>query len=269
LVIVSRITLSKGSRQLKVKTSLRNNIRNHRLRVAFPTGIKAEFADASGHFTVDRRPCEPPRDNSGEFWPEMQTLPTQSFVDASDGIHGLAVLHSGMVEYELKPDDCRTLYMTLFRAMGNMIVTWWEAVGVFPGHDVSQLLRDIEFEYAIYPHEGQVYTQARNLNSPLAPYQVSGFKKGALPPRLSLMSCDNPNLILSALNKAEDSDSLILRLFNPTSVEQNSSVKAYSQLKEALLLNLNEEREEALAFDGCVVNVSAKTGKIITIELKF
>ena len=83
--IVSRVTLKKGSRRVDIKTSLRNNVRNHRLRVAFPTGIRAKFADAAGHFTVDSRPRTPQREPDGTFWPEMQTLPMQHFVDVSDG----------------------------------------------------------------------------------------------------------------------------------------------------------------------------------------
>lgn len=55
LKIISRFTLNRGSKRLSVRTRLDNNVKNHRLRVAFPIGIDTGFADAAGHFTVDRR----------------------------------------------------------------------------------------------------------------------------------------------------------------------------------------------------------------------
>jgi len=77
--------------------------------VAFPAGIKAERACASGHFTVDERPRVPVKGANGEYWPEMQTLPTQHSVDLSTEGHGLTVLHTGMAEYEACDDENATL----------------------------------------------------------------------------------------------------------------------------------------------------------------
>ena len=133
--ITTRVTLKKDSKKVDIRTNVNNNAQNHRLRVAFPTGIKAEYAYASGHFTVDKRPAVPQKDAEGKYWPEMQTLPMQHFVDVNDGNKGLAVLNNCLTEYELRDDENKTVYLTLFRAVGNMIVTWWEAVGVFPGED--------------------------------------------------------------------------------------------------------------------------------------
>ncbi|NIP95667.1 MAG: hypothetical protein GWO24_20370, partial [Akkermansiaceae bacterium] len=65
LVITSRVTLRRGARRVDMRTTVDNNVRNHRLRVAFPTGIRAEHACSSGHFTVDERPRVPARDRNG------------------------------------------------------------------------------------------------------------------------------------------------------------------------------------------------------------
>jgi mannosylglycerate hydrolase len=152
----------------------------------------------------------------------MQTLPTQHFVDLSKDGHGLAVLHTGMTEYEACDDENSTLLMTLFRAMGNMIVTWWEAVGVFPDQDGSQLQRKMTFDYALYPHDGawadaEVYAEAEALNVPLAPFQLtSNGQGGELPSESSLYAVEPANLVVSALKQAQDLDSCILRVFNPT-----------------------------------------------------
>lgn len=275
LRIFSRVTLKKGSKKVDIKTTLKNNIRNHRLRIAFPTGIKAEYASASGHFTVDSRPGIPQKGNDGKYWPEMQTLPMQHFVDVSDGNEGLALLNNCLTEYELKDDGNSTLYLTLFRAMGNMIVTWWEAVGSFPGKDGSQLLREMEFEYSIYPHEGDweegnVYKEAEALNVPVSAYQVNGITKGGLPQEYSFFSIEPENLVLSAFKKSEDRDSYIMRLFNPTGKKIRGGIKFAVELKEAYLTNLNEERARKLQVEkNNRIGIEAGSNKIITIELNF
>ena len=105
--------------------------------------------------------------------------------------------------------------------MGNMIVTWWEAVGEFPGKKGSQLQRKMEFEYAIYPHKGsweeaQIYTEARKINTPVMIYQVTGGKGGSLPLEQEFLRIDSKNLQVSAFKKSEDRESLTLRVYNPT-----------------------------------------------------
>ncbi len=245
--IVSRITLEKGAKSLKVRTVVDNNIENHRLRVAFPTGIQAETVDTAGHFCVDKRPAHPVMDQDGRFYPEMRTLPMQIFADVSDDNKGLGIVNSCFTEYEMKDDQ--TLYMTLFRAMGNMIVTWWEAVGEFPGKKGSQLQRKMEFEYAIYPHKGnweeaETYAQARRLNTPAMVYQVAGGTGGGLALEQEFLRIDDRNLQVSAFKKSEERDSLILRVYNPTGKTICTQVKLSVpglEVCEVTECNLNEE----------------------------
>ena len=271
--IVSRVTLKKGARKVDIKTTLRNNACHHRLRVAFPTGIQAKVAQAAGHFTVDARPRAPQREPDGKFWPEMQTLPMQTFVDVSDGTNGLALLNNCLTEYELRDDEKATLYLTLFRAMGNMIVTWWEAVGRFADQTGSQLLRDMEFEYSIYPHDGDwakggVYAEAEKLNRPPAAYQVTPHKLGKLPRRHSFYSVQPDNLIVSAFKKAEDRESCILRVFNPTGKAIKGEIKFAAPVKAAYLTDMNETRREKIAVTKAGgLKIDAGSNKIVTVEV--
>ena len=135
------------------------------MQVVFPTSIKAEFSNASGHFTVDQRPVVPIKNKGGKYWPEMQTLSMQHFVDISDGKQKIALVNNCLTEDELKDGDNTTLYFSLFRCGSNMIVTAWESVGIFPKQLGSQLLQKLNYKYAIYPHsgdwaEGQAFSEA-------------------------------------------------------------------------------------------------------------
>lgn len=272
LRILSRITLQKGSEKLDIRTTVWNNLENHRLRVGFPTGIAAECADAAGHFTVDSRPRVNQPAADGSYWPEMQTLPMQSFVDISDGQMGLALLSNCLTEYEYAGDEAGTAYMTLLRAMGNMIVTWWEAVGEAAGQKGSQLQREMTFDYAVYPHAGDwqsgtVYKQAEALQSPPQTYQIFGDAKGSLPQRHSFVAVENPQVRLSTLKKAEDSGNLILRLYNPTGKAQQTEVRFGFPVKAAWLCNLDEERADRLDCLANSLQIDLAKGKIVTVEL--
>ena len=274
--ILSYLTLEKGAKSLKVRTVVDNNIENHRLRVAFPTGINAKTVDTAGHFVVDRRPAHPVKDADGTFYPEMRTLPMQMFADVSDEKKGLGVVNNCFTEYEMKDDQ--TLYFTLFRAMGNMIVTWWEAVGEFPGKKGSQLLRKMEYEYAIYPHRGdweeaQVYAEARRLNAPVMAYQVSGETERSLPPEQGFLKVSDRNLQVSAFKKAEDRDSLILRVYNPTGQPVRAKVEINvpgAEVRQAVVCDMNEESTaEAQTVENGCFEASVAVNEIRTFELVF
>ncbi|MDD3337474.1 MAG: glycoside hydrolase family 38 C-terminal domain-containing protein [Lachnospiraceae bacterium] len=248
--IVSYITLDKDAKSLKVRTVVDNTVEHHRLRVAFPTGIQAETVDTAGHFCVDSRPSKPQKDKDGLYYPEMQTLPMQIFADVSDEQKGLGIVNNCFTEYEMRADQ--TLYMTLFRAMGNMIVTWWEAVGVFPGKKGSQLQRRMEFTYAIYPHKGNweeagTYAEARHLNAPAMPYQVMGGKGGSLPLECGFLKIEDRNLQVSAWKKCEDRDSVLLRVYNPTSKLIHTKISLTApgvETESVIICNMNEERTD-------------------------
>lgn len=272
--ILSYITLEKGAKSLKVRTVVDNNVENHRLRVAFPTGINAETVDTAGHFVVDQRPAHPVKDADGMFHPEMRTLPMQMFADVSDDKKGLGVVNNCFTEYEMKDDQ--TLYFTLFRAMGNMIVTWWEAVGEFPGKMGSQLLRKMEYEYAIYPHKGnweeaEVYAEARRLNAPVMTYQVSGGKKGTMPLEQGFLKVGDKNLVISAFKKAEDRDSLILRVYNPTSKAITTDVNLTVPgiiVEKLIVCNMNEEpTEQIVEVAENQASVTVGVNEITTFEI--
>ena len=273
MTITSWITLKRGSRKVDIKTRVNNTAQQHRLRVAFPTGIKAENSFASGHFTVDQRPRIPSKDEDGNFFPEMQTLPQQHFVDVSDGNAGLALLNNCLTEYELADNEKSTLYLTLFRSVGNMIVTGWECVGTFPKQKGSQMLQDLEYEYSIYPHSGNwenggVYKEAEKLNISLMPVQVSQHGMGYLPEKESFFSIQPENLIFSALKKAEDRNSYILRVFNPTDKTLEGEIKTIMPVKRTFAVNLNEARESEISMSKPnIIRVEVGANKIYTIEM--
>ena len=273
LVITSRLRLTRGARRLEISTRVENTVEDHRLRVLFPTDIAATHSHASGHFTVDRRPVEPPGRVDEAYWPEMQTHPMQHFVDVGDGTQGLAILTDCLTEYEVLRDQRRTLAITLFRSMRNLICTEMRSGGEFPMQKGGQGLGVMEFTYALCPHEGtwqdaDLYAEAEALNCPPSLYQTGAHDRGDLPRRRTLFSVEPPNLVLAALKRAEDRESWIVRVFNPTDDVLEGTVRVAATVREAWLVDLNEQRvgEAAVATDGAV-RVRVPRGRILTLEL--
>ncbi|MCL2487517.1 MAG: glycosyl hydrolase-related protein, partial [Oscillospiraceae bacterium] len=274
LKIVTKVSLKKDDKYVGVETSVVNNLKNHRLRAGFPTGVITDTAAASGHFTVDERPVIPTKDASGEYWKEMQTLPMQHFVDLSDGERGLALLSNSVTEYEALSDVKGTVYLTLFRAMGNMIVTGWECVNRFPAQNGSQLQRQMDFAYAVYPHQGNwqsadVYAQAERFISQPCVYQTIGNHKGSLPYSGGFLEITDDNLVLSAFKKADDGDGYILRVFNPCDSEITADVIFAADILSANHASMGEESREKAGFAGNRLRVTAAANKIMTYRLVF
>ena len=100
--------------------------------------------------------------------------------------------------------------------------------------------------------------------------QTTAHKKGKLPAEVSFLSVQPEGLVLSAVKKAEDRDSIIIRLYNPTNRQITGEIKTWVRPKQAYLTNLNEERQGDLTVSssGSVV-INAGTSKIVTVELVF
>jgi mannosylglycerate hydrolase len=271
LVITSRLTLKAGSRRLDVRTTVENTVSDHRLRVVFPTGVKADEIDASGHFTVDRRPAVT-RDPDGNVYEGMQTLPMQYFVDASDGQRGLAVLNNCFTEYEALQGEATSLAITLFRAVKNIICTEWRSAGAFPDQDGGQCLRTMEYAYAVYPHDGNwesagTFAAAARHNTPPSVTQTWPHKLGRLPVEGSLLSVEGKGLVLSAVKQATERRTYIVRVCNPGSRTVTGRLTLARKVVQAWRANCNEERIEPIAPDKSGgVRFKAAPGKIVTIE---
>ncbi len=273
--IESRFTLTRGSRRLEVRTVIHNTAADHRMRLMLPTGIHTDTTASAGHFNVDCRPNIPARDSRGEYWPEMQTVPMQMFVDVSDGSNGLAVVNNSFTECQLLEDSDGTLAITLFRAVRNRICTEYRSSGNFPEQNGAQLLRTLEYEYALYPHagdwnQGDVFAQACAFNTPVASYQISkGRDAGSLPCDLSMLDISPSTLVLSALKKAEDRESFVIRIHNPTAATVAGCIRFHVKPKAAWLVNLDETRQGSLkinTYGG--IEVSLAPSKIQTIEIE-
>lgn len=272
VTVTSRVTLTRGAKSLRVRTTVENRAENHRLRLLLPTGIQTDRLDCAGHFNVDCRAARPVHDEMGHSWPEMQTVPMQRFADVSDGTSGFAVLSNSFTEAQLMTDEHRTLALTLFRSVRNRICSEERCTGDFPDQKGGQLLQTMTFEYAVYPHSGDwsagnVYTEADQLNAGPLCFQISKSSGGILPPSCSLFELNSEGLILSGLKKAEDGESVIVRFFNPLEKDVMGTLTVQSVFGAVYKVNINEERQAEITVTERQIDLLVKAGEIASLEL--
>ena len=116
VTVTTTLELRTGERFLRVAHELDNRARDHRLRAHFPLPAPVTGSDAECAFTVVHRGLTA---EGGVHEHGLPTFPSRRFVDASDGAAGLALVHDGLLEYEVV-DEGRELALTLLRSVGYL-----------------------------------------------------------------------------------------------------------------------------------------------------
>ncbi|NLC67559.1 MAG: hypothetical protein GX754_01990, partial [Clostridiaceae bacterium] len=215
LAIKTTASLAKGSPWVSFKTIVNNSVMDHRLRVLFPTGLDVEYSYAEAPFHIVKREIKA-RDTSGWFEQGYTTFPQRGFTAVTDGKDGLAILNKGLPEYEVIDDKDKTIAITLLRCY-KMLIPKLKTVD--KTQHGSQCLGEHVFEYAVLPFEGNsllgIYEHSLAYRLPMKVAQNSAVQDGTLPLQQGLLEVSRP-LILYAVKKAEQRDSIVLRLFNPS-----------------------------------------------------
>jgi alpha-mannosidase len=130
-----------------------------------------------------------------------------------------------------------------------------------------------EFTYALYPHAGSwrdagTVRQGHELNTPLVAV-VTTAHPGPLPATQSFVTVDTPNVVLTALKKAEDDDALIIRFYEFAGREANVVLKLTRPIARAWKTNLLEEPEQEIPVREGAITVPTRPYEIQTVKVKF
>lgn len=287
LPIIQTIRIDSASEIVKIDIRLKNTAKNHVLRARFPTLIKTERSFGGSPFDVTMRPLE-----TGDF--DEEALPShvraviigaregksnsfflgQGFADLNDGEIGLAVLNRGLPEYQVRRES-GTIVLTLFRSVGVIateVNTRVGDAGPYIAVPDAQCLRDLHFEYAVYPHRGSVYEgkvahAAERFRYPVIIVETDRHH-GILGSEFGEIQVLEGRIILSAFKKAENGSGVVIRFFNAEETPQRIQLRAAQRIVQAWLCNLLEERQESIPVDKDGT-IAFKIGmkKIITLEL--
>ena len=203
----TRVRLAASSARLEFTTTVDNRVRDHRLRVHFPTPQPPTTVRAEGHFAVVRRT---PRPVWNGAWVEPPHDTNHTLGAVATG--GLALYATGLPEYEVTEDGA--LALTLLRCVG------WLSRGDLstrrghagpelpvPGAQCEGLHR---FEYALEvgePPDAELLRRSQD--------QRFDFVQSGPGADLKAPIAVEGDVVVAALKRAEDGDGLVVRAFNP------------------------------------------------------
>ncbi len=264
LPVVTELTLKRGSRYVEVKTTVLNTARDHYLKVCFPTGLDTRTTAADGSFGVTEYSATP------DLRCELARHPAQLWFDTGDGENGLAVLSRSTKDYEIVQETgTATLAMGLLRGVRLRIPCdnrlWMD----YPGDESSQGLGETVHHYAVLPHqktwqEADLHANALRFNQPLKPVQF-GKQDGQLPTETSFVEVANARLVLSAVKKAEDRNSVLVRLFNPTREDLKTRITVGFEFAKARVVKMSEAPDHDLDARGNSITLAVGKGQIVTV----
>jgi alpha-mannosidase len=242
-----RMVLDARSRVLRFETDVDWQEKHKLLKVAFPVAIlstRATYEIQFGH--VERNT------HTNTSWDQARfEVCAHRWADLGEAGYGVALLNDCKYGYDILGSVMR---LSLLRA---------------PTHpDPTADRGRHRFTYAFMPHPGDfreagVIAAAEDLNAPLRVVN-SGLMAGE---RCSLIEVDTPQVVVEAIKRAEDSDAVVVRLYESWGGRCQARLRTTLPVGRAYLCDLLErDRSEIPVRDG---EISLEFGpfKILTLKL--
>lgn len=243
--LTQQIVLTADSRRLDFITHVHWRETRSMLRTIFPVNIHAEEATFEIQFGHIRRPTH--RNTTWDL--AKDEVPAQKWADLSQRDYGVALLNDSRYGYKIKRN---VIDLNLLRSVpypGPRLVKDEDVQPGEPHHAYTDQC-DHRFTYALYPHpgdhiEGRVLQAGYELNIPLRVTQTQA-RKGTQPREASILQVDAPNIIVEAVKKAEDTDDVIIRLYESEHRSTRANIRFNGSIRAVEETNLMEETLRAL-----------------------
>jgi len=235
------IGLNAGSRVVDFKLNLHwvergtNETGVPMLRVAFPVNVENGVPTYEIPFGSQKRKQS------------QQEIPALKWADLSDEKRGLTLVNSGKYGHSCVDN---TLRLTLIRS----------------SYDPDPLpeIADHEICFAVIPHIGPLEVSAairagESFNSPMAVVSAP-VQNGSLPAEKSFVECLTSNIFISAVKKAEDSDALVIRMFECEGKETTAKIRITDIVKPGSKAVETDVLERPLA-----KNTAKMDGDVLTV----
>lgn len=247
--IEQEISLYQNSNLIEIKNKVDWNESHKMLRVSAMPNIKSNNVKAEIQFGLIDRPTHK---NTSYEQAKFEVL-AHRFIDISNENKGFAIINDCKYGHSVQDNS---LEINLLRSPEDV--------------DKEADLGTHSFTYAYYPHllnlnSSDVIQTAQNLNQ-----KIEVFETDIIPEKIaqSLFVVSNNHIIISTLKFAEDSDDTILRLYESTGNEKNTSITLSGKYSKIFECNMLEEIEKELDFSNNIFNLSFKPFEIKTIRLK-
>lgn len=223
------------------------------LKAVFPLAASSKEATYEIPYGTITRPTT--RDNSWEA--ARFEVPALRWADLGDGKHGLSVINESKYGYD---------------GIGNLLRLSLLRSPVFPDPEADR--GHHHFGYSLYPHAGdwkQALTVRKGyeFNYKLQAKQVQAHD-GQLPAEHSYVGIPQENVVLTAVKKAEDGNSVLLRFYEWMGRGGDVQINVPTGASSAILTNLMEEPQGAsLPVTDNKVTVPVHPFEIVSVRVDY
>ena len=238
------------SEELRFDYDIDWNEHNLFVKAEYPVDVNASNASYDIQFGHVERPVH--KNTLADF--ARFEVCGHKYADLSDGGFGLAILN-----------DCKYGFDASRNCLGITLLK----CSTYP--DKTCDIGHHSFSYALYPHAGNmiqanVREHAYDFNF-TAPVESIPAQNGSLPSSMSLFHISASNVVIETIKKAEDSDDVILRLYEAENKRTECKLDVAFPLAEAVQTNLMEEVEYTLPMTGSTVKLTMLPFEIKTIRI--
>jgi alpha-mannosidase len=246
------VTLYSGSPRVDVNMQVEWHEKHILLKVAFPVSAHSDKAT----YEIPYGSVERPTTRNTPAEKAQFEVPAMRWADISDDKHGFSLLNNSKYGYDAKGNVLR---LSLLRSPE------WPDPHADEGHHA--------FTYSLYPHAGGwrealTVRQGYELNYQLLAMQTTKHE-GALPPEHAFLEVAQENVILTAVKKAEDDDSLVLRFYEWAGRAGDVRIQLPPGSESAEDADLMERPTHALPLRASAVTVHTKPYEIKTVKVRF
>ncbi len=244
----------------------------HRLvKVAFPLSVRSDFTTYEAPYGFIKR-RNPISHDATLAERAKYEVPGQKWIDHSseDGGYGVSLLNDCKYGFDTANDMIR---MTLLRSAGYPIQLR-AAFGLPVDKAAEAELTDQgkhHIAYALYPHrsdfkEALTVRKAYEFNYPIVPL-IEASHKGHLPKAYSFVSVQPENIILTVIKKAEDSDDIILRLYETSGKDAKAEIHLADALRGAVETDLLENERSEISVREKTIGLAISGHEIKTAKM--
>ena len=240
------VRLDADSRRLEFRCECDWHESHRMLKVAFPVNVRAMNATYEMQFGCVERPTH----FNTRYDLARYEVPGHRWSDLSEHGFGIALLSESKYGYSTFGS---TMRLSLLRS---------------PKHPDPQAdMGHHTFAYAVMPHPGNwreagVVAEAARFNAP-----ILLATSATAPPPHSFASVDDPNLVLDTIKKAEDDESIILRLYECHGGRGTANVKVDFPFKSATFCNVLEDGDDPMEVSEGTISIHYSPFRVITLKL--
>jgi len=184
-------------------------------------------------------------------------VPALRWVDISDGEYGVSLLNDSKYGFDVKGN---TIRMTIVRTSYSPDTR--------PDYGKHELL------YSIYPHKGdwkkaQSFRRGYEVNHPLETVVVTDLPYGgSMAESQSFIQVKPENIVLSCVKMAEDSNEIVVRIYDATGEGAKAEVIFGFRIEEASEVDLMEREINKLKPEGRRITLDLKCFEIKTLRIR-